>query len=295
MSPVPSTPPLPARLAGTGFARGDARAAGVVDGALARRHRAGRVVRLGPDAWCDAACTDRERATVAAVQARVPGAVASHLTAARLWGIDAGARCAHVTVPPATSLRSWSGFVVHRDALADHIVVGRHGLALTEPYRTALDVARSASSETAVVVADVLLWMERIEREELLDRLSRLARRRGVARARRALGLCRYGSASPGETRLRLALVTRGIPEPELQYPLRCAGHSLVADLCWPAARLVVEYDGFGPHTERHAFERDRQRWSWLRGDRWELRVYTAESLRRPDVIAAEIRALLRA
>lgn len=232
---------------------------------------------------------------MAAVQARVPGAVASHVTAARLWGVDAGDRRAHVTVPPATSLRSWSRCVVHRDALEDHLVVRRTGLALTEPYRTALDVARSAPLEVAVVVADALLWQERIEREELLDRLARLVRRRGVARARRALGLCRYGAASPGETCLRLALVSRGVPEPELQYPLVCAGHSLVSDLCWPSARLVVEYDGFGPHTERHTFERDRRRWSWLRGDGWELRVYTADSLRRPEVIAAEVRTLLGA
>ena len=48
--------------------------------------------------------------------------------------------------------------------------------------------------------------------------LRRHGRRRGVRALRQALERVRYGSLSPQETRLRLALVDAGLPEPELNY-----------------------------------------------------------------------------
>lgn len=285
---------LPGELAGTVFSRAEARQAGVSGSALGRRRQSGAVRRLGRGVWLDGSVGTAERHRLLAASCLVPSAVASHLSAARLWGVDAGDGRAHVTVPPASGLRAPSGVVVHRDVLRPEEIGTRGGLRVTGPYRTVLDVARTAPFETAVIVADALLWAERVEREELLDRLARLRGRRGVVRARRALEFSRYGAASPGETRLRLVLVLRGVPEPELQHPLVCAGNALAVDLCWPDRRLVVEYDGFDPHMRRPVFERDRRRWSWLRDDGWELRAYTAESVReRPDEVAAEVRRLL--
>lgn len=316
--------PLPPNLVGRVFTRGMATSAGVTSAALGRLNASGRIRRVLPAVWADAARVDAVPAAGAGVPA-IPAAAArwhgscaaddlssteallldaatlldaaavvSHGSAARLWGIDAGGASAHVTVPRASHLRSGHGLVVHRDALAPGQVVRHRGRRVSEPFRTVLDVARSAPLEVAVITADALLWAERVEREELLDRLVRLSGARGLVRARRALDLCRYGAASPGETRLRLALVTRGVPEPKLQHAVECAGQTLVVDLSWPRVRLAVEYDGFDPHMRRPTFERDRRRWSWLRDADWELRAYTAESIRdRGDAIAAEVTRLL--
>lgn len=297
---------LPGPLAGRTFSRTEALAAGLTDGQLRRLCRAGTVRHLAHGLWCDAVRPGDELLHLDAVVRLEPRAVASHATAARLWGAPPADARLHVTIPAeralrtapaATALRSGPSLVVHRDALTEGETCVRQGVALTDPYRTVIDVARRTrrtALTAAVVVADALLMAEHIEREHLAARLARLPSGRGTAVAREAIGLCRYGAQSPGETRLRLELGAHGVPEPQLQYRIACRRGTVVADLCWPAARLVVEYDGFGPHTERHTFERDRRRWSWLRADGWELRAYTAESLRdRPSQVAAEVLGLV--
>lgn len=297
---------LPGPLAGRTFTRAEALAAGLTDGQLRRLCRAGVARHLAHGLWCDAVRPVDELLHLDAVTRLEPRAVASHATAARSWGAAPADRRLHVTIPAerslrsapaATALRSGPGLVVHRDVLTAAETRVRQGVAVTDPYRTVLDVARRTPRSAlvgAVAVADALLMAEHVEREHLAARLARLPSGRGIAVARQVVALCRYGAQSPGETRLRLMLGAHGVPEPQLQYRIACRRGIVVADLCWPQARLVVEYDGFGPHTQRHTFERDRRRWSWLREDGWELRAYTAESLReRPAEVAAEVRRLL--
>lgn len=296
---------LPMTLAGRTFTRTEALEAGLSGGQVRRLCRAGAVRHLAHGLWCDALRPADERLHLDAISRLEPRAVASHATAARLWGASPSDQRVHVTIPAAaalrsapaaTALRSGPGLVVHRDVLTLSETRVRHGVAVTDPYRTAIDVARRtrrAALTDAVIVTDALLMAEHIEREHLVARLARLPSGRGIAIARDVVRLSRYGAQSPGETRLRLILTAHGVPEPQLQYRIACRRGVVVADLCWPAVRLVVEYDGFGPHTERHTFERDRRRWSWLREDGWELRAYTAESVRdRPTQVAAEVLGL---
>lgn len=297
---------LPGPLAGRTFTRREALEVGVTDGRLRRLCRANLVRHLAYGLWCDAARPAGETLHLEAVVRLEPRAVASHATAARLWGASPADGRLHVTIPAervlrsapaAAALRSGPGLVVHRDVLTAAETRVRRGVTVTDPYRTVLDVARRTRRSAivgAVAVADQLLVAEHVEREHLAGRLARLPSGRGIAVAREVVALCRYGAQSPGETRLSLVLDAYGVPEPQLQYRIACRRGIVVADLCWPAARLVVEYDGFGPHTERHTFERDRRRWSWLREDGWELRAYTAESVRdRPAEVAAEVLGLM--
>ena len=56
------------------------------------------------------------------------------------------------------------------------------------------------------------------------------------------------GSASPGETRLRLALVRAGLPEPELNVRLYGVDGRYLGkpDIVYRRQRVVFEYEGDG-------------------------------------------------
>lgn len=289
--------PVPVQLTGRIFTRTEASTAEITDDRLRRLAVAGTVRHLRRGVWSDASLLDDELHRLAGLTRVAPYVVASHATAARLWGAGPADERLHVTVPADASLRSATGLVVHRDRLGRHETTVHQGVAVTDPYRTAIDIARAARRPRlapAVEVVDALLFAERVEHRHLTARLAGTPSGRGIAIAREVIGLSRYGAQSPAETRLRLALLAGGVPEPRLQYRIDCRGGVVVADMCWPARRLVVEYDGFAPHTERATFERDRRRWSWLRADGWDLRAYTAESIRDRKVeIAAEVLGLL--
>lgn len=51
-------------------------------------------------------------------------------------------------------------------------------------------------------------------------------------------------SESPGETRLRLKVLTWGFPPPVLQYELETAHGRYRADMAWPELKLILEFDG---------------------------------------------------
>lgn len=82
-------------------------------------------------------------------------------------------------------------------------------------------------------------------------------------RLRAAVERVRVGAHSPQETRLRLALITAGLPEPDLQIEVWDPEFSLrrpaSADLGYEEARLALHYDG-GHHGRDRQIDRDVQR-----------------------------------
>jgi very-short-patch-repair endonuclease len=85
-----------------------------------------------------------------------------------------------------------------------------------------------------------------------------------------------------------------GIPRPERQYEV--AGGRYRLDYAWPAARLAVEVDGYGHHSDLEAFRHDRRRQNDLVLAGWTvLRFSHDDVLRRPAQVAAQIWAALAA
>ena len=95
------------------------------------------------------------------------------------------------------------------------------------------------------------------------------------------------------ETRLRWLLIQRGLPPPEVQANLRGSNDRFVgrADLYYPAARLVIEYDG-GNHRDRLVEDDRRQNLIVNAGFRL-LRYTAADIYNRPDVVEAQVRTAL--
>ncbi len=96
------------------------------------------------------------------------------------------------------------------------------------------------------------------------------------------------------ETRLRWLLLRSGQPRPQVQVELRDSGGAFVAraDLYYPAARLIVEFDGAN-HKDRLISDDRRQN---LIVNAYRLLRYTTADLReRPGVIVAQVQAALAA
>jgi len=66
-------------------------------------------------------------------------------------------------------------------------------------------------------------------------------------------------------------------------------------DAYWPAARLVVELDGYGYHRSQAAFERDHAKLAKLKLARYEVLPLTYRQVtQQPEWVIDTVRSLLR-
>ncbi|CAN5699959.1 hypothetical protein BH23GEM9_BH23GEM9_19900 [soil metagenome] len=149
------------------------------------------------------------------------------------------------------------GIRVYRSALPHGEVDRIDGVPVTTLPRTLLDFAGVA---TLIQLERVLALAERQDatlRKRLQRLLARGRNRRG-SRALRTLLLRGVPALTRSEAEALLLELIRaaGLPEPQLNVAL----HGFEVDFHWPAARLVVEVDGYAWHGSRPAFNRDRQR-----------------------------------
>lgn len=174
--------------------------------------------------------------------------------------------------------------MLHRAQLADHDVVVRRELRVTTIVRTLSDLAGQMGAVETVVLIDTAL----------AKRLLTVAELASVPRLGRLLPLVDGRSESPMESRLRVLLMTSGLPKPESQAKLRDAAGNYLArvDLYYPAARLAIEYDG-GTHRDSLAADNRRQNRLLAAGYRL-LRFTAGDVLGNPQGVVAQVRAALR-
>ena len=184
-----------------------------------------------------------------------------------------------VVLPPTASRVVAAGVRCVRVELDEQDVTERHGVRVTAPLRTAVDLAREAPDLVeAVVVLDGLL-RARVLHPQQLALLGTVRSLRGAAQARSAAALARVGVRSPWETRLRLfAHLELRLPEPLVNVPLfDLDGNFLGApDLLDVEAGLALEFDGAG-HRERERHRTDNVREEGF--ERHGLVVVRADSL----------------
>jgi hypothetical protein len=223
---------LPLDLKKRPFTLDEARAAG-----LTRRVLAGKSWRrIGSSLYCWRGLKEDTWQLLDAWHRRLPGAVFVGLTAAWLHGLDTDpTHPIEAAVPTASGMRSRPGLVVHRYDL-DCTTTAR-GLPATAFDRTFRDLRKRLSRTEFLVLADQAMRLN-------LGRFDELAEK----------------AESPMETRLRCLLIEAGLPRPEVQSDVRDnEGRFLArADLDYPTAKLIIEYDG-GNHRERLTEDDRRQ------------------------------------
>ena len=177
------------------------------------------------------------------------------------------------------------------------------GIRISSRSRTWLDMARRLSESELVCMGDELIRAPRAEFEDrtepfdMLDGLRSLVARhpnlQGVVRARAALERMRVGADSAPESLLRLAMEDAGLPEPQLQVPLRedkAVGPT--ADLGYRRRRLAIQYDG-GHHLLEPQIFSDRRRDKAFEAAGWTVVVFGKEDL--ADHFERAIRLIKRA
>jgi very-short-patch-repair endonuclease len=227
--------------------------------------RRGRLVRVRPHVFRFAGTPATWRQSVlAAVLVAGDDAVASHTTAAALWGLDgfvAGpSRSLHVTVPRGKR-PSLDQVQVHSTTLGPGChrrVVDR--IAVTGVARTLCDLDGHVSDHRLARIVDDALMRKAASITVLAEvhaELRRGSRRsRGMARILADRGAEWDDAESPGEARLVRWLVGAGLPRPVQQH----AVDGYRVDLAYPDHGVFIEYDGFDPHSTRSRFDRDRRR-----------------------------------
>lgn len=288
------------------LSRAAARRRGRSDGALREALRRGELVRPVRGAYVDPGrCAapaafypyGRADAAVEAAHAALAvlpagSAVADETAAFVLCGLWPPDERPRVVVPcPATCTRR-GGVVLREAALPAGDVTEVAGLRVTSGTRTALDLARRLRRTDALVALDALLHAGATSRADVVGAVERWAGHRGVLQPRDLLRLADGRAESPGESRIRLALLDAGLGPVDVQVPV-CGGRYRVDLLV--RGRVVVEFEG-AHHDELGTQLVDRPRFNALSGlpDVRVLR-YSGRDLSRLPVVVADVRAALAA
>lgn len=203
----------------------------------------------------------------------VAGRSAAALHGAKWVDDDKPAELVHHNRHPPPGLRTWA------DAVEPDEVHAVGGIPVTSAARTALDIGCRRPLPQAVAEMDALLRATRLDCADVELLADRYRGRRGIRRARAALGLVDAGAESPRETWLRLLLIRAGLPRPRTQIPVIDEFGQIVArlDMGWPELKIGLEYDGDHHWTNRRQLSRDIRRTEELRDLGWIVVRVTAE------------------
>jgi hypothetical protein len=294
--------------------RGQAIAAGVPGHQVDSLCSGGRWRVLAPDVYLVVDGPVARRAVIrATVAALGPGAVVALGTAAELHGM-AGLPASddiHVVLPPAGSahpgppsapIRAAAGGPVfargvrlHHVELTPGDVHRVAGIPVTSPVRTATDLLLRTPRYQAVAMLDAGLRQGRFTTALLAGMPSMSRGTPAAAAARRYLAEADGRAQSPLETRVRLRAADGGVAPTDLQYVARDTDGAVlaVADLAWPAAGLLAEADGVGPHGSPQAVLEDRRRQNRLAHAGWRVLRFAWADTGRADYIPFVVRSAL--
>jgi very-short-patch-repair endonuclease len=229
---------------------------------------------------------------MAALLACGDDAVLSHTSAAARWGFASAGEDVHVTVS-GRHRDHLDGVRVHCvRSLSTTEVRRRHGLPVTSPARTLLEMAEEVPLEELerAVAEGRRLGLARDG--ELEAQLDRSPGRHGV-KPLRSLLKREAGPAftrSQAEQRLLKLIRNARLPSPRCNVP--AAGHEV--DFLWPEQKLVVEIDGYAFHRSRTAFETDRRRDADLQLAGYRvLRITWRRLVEEPEAVVAQIATAL--
>jgi very-short-patch-repair endonuclease len=220
----------------------------------------------------------RERVTFALSQVD-PACFASHHTAAELL---------HASVPSASDMHlgirrrtksTKEGIRLHFFTHGPKTTLAQ-GIPSTAPEQTFLDMAPILEFIDLLILGDSLVrrtWAT-------ADSLARFVANtsvNGARRAREVAPFVRHSVDSPNETRLRLLIMTAGLPEPVVNFELveRDGQTRRRLDLAYPSLRLAVEFDGRHHIERRGQWQQDLHRREELESAGWRLIVVTSSDL----------------
>jgi hypothetical protein len=229
-------------------------------------------------------------------------AVVSHQSAAvlmgfPLWGVALDH--VHITRRPPASSQATGPLRAHVARLRDDEVITVGGLAVTDPTRTVLDLARSLPFDSAVVAVDGALNGKLVSAEVIRRRLTDLAGTRGSRHAARVIAFADARSESVGESRSRVVLADLGLTPSGLQHQVWSTDGEFLgrADFAWEEAGVLGEFDGRvkygrllrpGQAAGDVVFE-EKRREDAMRDAGWEMVRWTWRDLATPEELGNRV------
>jgi very-short-patch-repair endonuclease len=227
----------------------------------------------------------------AALMAVGLGAVLSHRSAAEQYGLlpEAGEDVDVTVVGRNPGVHP--GVRLHRPrSLSGVDVVSVNRMPTTSIARTICDLAATERQEEVMCAFQEALYRRVIAPRALEAVLEREPRRKGAAVIHGLIDDPRL-TRSERERRLLKLIDQAQLPRPLTN--VRVHGH--LVDVFWPAERLIVEFDGWGAHGHRRAFETDRKRDQVLVAAGYRvIRVTDRQLLGEPIAVIARIAQALR-
>jgi very-short-patch-repair endonuclease len=220
-------------------------------------------------------------------------AVACMGTAAALYGFDTENTTSVHVLDPGVRTRPAVGLMVHQRTGAPlQRVAGR---LATAPDWTAVEVARQLGRPRALATLDAALHTTHCSIPKLQSAIAEQSGRRGIVAVRELLRLADGRAESAMESEARLVMIDRGVPLPQLQYPIYGRdGELWRVDFAWPDAHVAAEYESIDWHAGRTEMLRDKARWARIQEVGWSIIPIVVHDVRRePDRLAERIIAQL--
>ena len=230
-------------------------------------------------------------------------AVASHGSAAALWGLPGGRRNVVEITCPRWRRAKHDGLIVHESKALDPIELTiRNGMPVTCPEITLLHLAAVSSPALVEMALDNAESRELVTRKSVKAMLKRQGRRgrNGVGVLRPFVRGKRPGRRppdSPMETRLIQVLRRNGFPEPVPQFDIYDDDGHFVArvDAAFPQWRIGIEYESGEHHKGNLALERDSSRRNRIWAANWIPHTATRRDIANGGVeLCSAIRAAQR-
>jgi very-short-patch-repair endonuclease len=232
------------------------------------------VVGGGPRTW--------HQAVMAAVLAAGAGAVASHSTAAVLWGLPGVERDTTEVSTARPDRRRLAGVRSHRTlAFLDCEHTTRHRIPVTTVARTIVDLSGRFSVPRLGRMTDHGLRKGTLRIGDLRRCVAALAPAPGrhPNKVHRVLRR-RLRGYEPGDSDLEMrfvrTLVAAGLPEPVQQHRVILGARRCRIDLAYPDLMLAIEVDGWEHHRSRTTFDEDRARANDLVVAGWNVLRFTS-------------------
>lgn len=244
----------------------------------------------------------RELALATVRKLRADHVLAGHSAAALhglpLWGVNL--RMVQLSLPvghSASGSRNTQHLSVQRDPRPS-AVMHVDGIACIRPARAIVDIARRASTASAVVAGDAALHRDVCTVSELLAELELVRGFPGYQRAQRAVAMMDARSESALESRSRVSMVEDGLPAPVLQHEIVDARGRFLArvDFAWPEQRVVGEADGmikYQGHDLRAVLDREKHRGDRIAEQGWRVIRWSSADLDKSGLVVGRLRDAL--
>jgi hypothetical protein len=259
------------------------RSAGLSRRQLQRLIDGGLVEPSLPEVFRVRAAPSTYRLRLSAAVLSMPGALASHRAAARLWDLDGFANA-----PVEVVVERWhrrrrktEGVVVHETKdLCGGDIDERYGIACTSLVRTLVDLPAVTHEMRAGDALDAACRHDRPLLDRVAGRHAEVARRgrNGTVRLRALLTERGKGDlvVDSGFERRALRLIQASdLPAPVTQHQIRDTDFVCYLDLAWPDRLLGMECDSVEHHLSVRAFHWERERRRRLLRLGWRILEFT--------------------